>query len=108
MFARGDIVLVAEGPYSSKPRPVLVLQHSEAYTGDSVVIVPFTTTASDSIKFRVKVNPTKQNGLDRICFLEVDKVSAIRSSAINKRVGKLEANSLGKAASLLIELLGIS
>jgi mRNA-degrading endonuclease toxin of MazEF toxin-antitoxin module len=86
----------------------LILQRSEAYTGDSIVIAPFTTTANSSIKFRVKVNPTKQNGLDRTCFLEADKISAIRSSAINRHVGKLEANSFEKAILLLTELLGIS
>jgi mRNA interferase MazF len=107
MPARGDIVMVAGGAYTSKPRPVLIIQKSKAYTGDSLVVIPFTSVKKDSIVYRVPVMPTKSNGLDRNCYLEIDNVSAIKASSIGKQVGKLEGTTLNKVTNSLADLFDL-
>lgn len=102
---RGDVVSVAGGTYASKPRPVLILQGTAHYTGDSVVVIPFTSVANDDIDFRIEIKPSKTNGLDKLCYLEIDKISSIRISAIGKRIGRLEDISIVKAEKLLATLL---
>ncbi|MDR1188563.1 MAG: type II toxin-antitoxin system PemK/MazF family toxin [Bifidobacteriaceae bacterium] len=104
-LAFGDVVIAAAGPYSGKPRPVLIVQNPEIPTCDSVVIVPFTTSPGDRSGVRTAVEPSPENGLDRACFLEIDKVSAIRADAIGGRVGRLDANTLGEVVAQLRSLL---
>ncbi|MCL2490610.1 MAG: type II toxin-antitoxin system PemK/MazF family toxin [Propionibacteriaceae bacterium] len=105
MFQFGDVVLAAGGTYSSKPRPVLVFQNQLAPTGDSTVVIPFTSENNPAIPYRVAVSPTEQNGLDRPCWLEVDKVSAIRTSWLGETVGVLEEQSQMEAIGLSRRLL---
>ena len=106
-WEHGDILIVAKGLYTSKPRPVLVLQDPAFNTGESVIVVPFTSTKNDAIDARIKVSPSKMNGLDRCCFLEVDKLSAINVAALGQRVGKLEEASLSALKRKAIELMGL-
>ena len=47
-WGHGDILIVAKGLYTSKPRPVLVLQDPAFNTGESVIVVPFTSTRNDA------------------------------------------------------------
>ncbi|MDR0990528.1 MAG: type II toxin-antitoxin system PemK/MazF family toxin [Propionibacteriaceae bacterium] len=106
-IARGDIVTAAAAPYSAKPRPVLVIQNSAVATGESVVIIPFTSQANPAVETRVEVQPTTANGLNRQCWLEVDKVSAIRSSSIGESVGVIEPQLLTEVEVQLALLLGL-
>ncbi|MDR2163305.1 MAG: type II toxin-antitoxin system PemK/MazF family toxin [Clostridiales Family XIII bacterium] len=105
-YAQGDIALVAGGAYSSKPRPVLIIQNPKYMTGESVIVIPFTSVGNDEIDTRIPVSPSAENGLDRDCFLEVDKISAIYASYINKRIGRLDESSLQDVFSLAAKLIG--
>jgi mRNA interferase MazF len=101
----GDVVLVAGGTYTSKPRPVLVFQSNITKTDDSVIIIPFTSVDNTDIQTRVKISPTAQNGLDRKCFLEVEKISAIKKANIGKSIGTLEHIHIDEALSIAIKLI---
>jgi mRNA interferase MazF len=101
----GAIVTAAGGPWASKPRPVVVFQQPTAKTGGSIVILPLTSQENPEIPFRVSVAPTSANGLDRDCFIEVDKISAITSDAIGKQIGQLDTAQLNAAVSLLHQLI---
>ncbi|MDR1833788.1 MAG: type II toxin-antitoxin system PemK/MazF family toxin [Propionibacteriaceae bacterium] len=102
---RGDIVAAAGGQYASKPRPVLLVQNPALETGDSVLAIPFTSQAATHSEYRIPVNPTEGNGLGKACFLEVDKLSAIRRSVVGPKVGVLEVEALNQAEVLLRGLL---
>jgi mRNA-degrading endonuclease toxin of MazEF toxin-antitoxin module len=104
-YAFGEIVLVAGGTYTSKPRPVLVFQKTGAYTGESVLVIPFTTTRNAEIETRIAITPTVRNGLDRDCFLEVDKLSAIKAAHIGGTVGVLEEKVIADVKVVVRELL---
>ena len=104
-LAYGDIYLVASGPYTSKPRPVIVVQNPHSPTGDSVLIVPLTSVDNPEIITRVAVAPTADNGLDRACFAEVDKLSAIKASALSRRIGALESPTLSQIIHIAVALI---
>jgi mRNA interferase MazF len=107
VFSFGDVVLTAGGAYSSKPRPVLVVQNNECFTGESLVIIPFTSVGNLEILTRIAVKPSSKNGLDRDCFLEVDKISAVRVTSLSETIGSLEKeylNQTKKVLSVLLEL----
>ena len=101
----GDVVLAAGGLYSSKPRPVLVFQNDAWSTGESTVVIPFTSHGNTDAHYRVPVSAQTGNGLDRPCWLEVDKIGAIRTAWLGARVGRLEEESLRACAELVRELL---
>jgi len=101
----GDIVLAAGGIYSSKPRPVLVFQNTLFPTGDSTVVVPFTSQENPDAHYRVAVSQTTTNGLDRECWLEVDKVSAIRTAWLGKTIGHLGNVELALVIELARQLM---
>ena len=105
MWSYGEIVSANEGMYSTKPRPVLVLQNPQFSTGNSVIVAPFTSAQNDEINTRIAVLPSHVNGLDRDCFVEVDKISAIKTSAIGTSVGHLEEDVLTKVAALALALI---
>jgi mRNA-degrading endonuclease toxin of MazEF toxin-antitoxin module len=104
-YAFGEILLVSGGAYTSKPRPVLVFQNAGSYTGESLIVIPFTTARNEEIKTRIALSPTEQNGLDRECFLEVDKLSAINIAHIGGKIGTLEDDLIDEAKSIARELL---
>jgi mRNA interferase MazF len=101
----GEVFLVAGGTHTSKPRPVLILQNPLCRTGDSVVVAPFTTVSNEAVNTRIAVAPTAANGLDRPCFLEIDKLSAIDSSYLGQRIGSLEDAVLDEAVQMAIRLV---
>jgi len=107
MPAFGEIVLAAGGTYSSKPRPVLVFQNQSFYTGESILVIPFTTLNNPNIKTRLSIVPTEQNGLNKLCYLEIDKLSAVNSACISSSLGRLEEVDLVKAKTIISKLLMI-
>ena len=54
-FPFGAIVTAAGGAYSGKPRPVLITQNPSRRTGDSVIVMPFTSLPNPSVDTRVEV-----------------------------------------------------
>jgi len=105
MYAFGEIVLVAGGAYTSKPRPVLVFQKTDYCTGESLIVIPFTTANNPEIESRIKVEPTPLNNLRQKCFLEIDKISAINVSYIGKSIGQLEEDVLSSVKNTARDLL---
>jgi mRNA interferase MazF len=88
---RGDIAYVAiKGPYTGKPRPVVVIQADEATPfRDSVTVCPLTGDLIDAPVFRVRIAPAAGNGLDRPSDAMADKVVTVPKSALGKPIGKL-------------------
>jgi len=105
MAGYGDIVLAAGGTYSSKPRPVLIFQNDAWPTGESTIVIPFTSQEDGSAHYRVVVAPDGTNGLDRRCWLEIDKLGAIRTAWLGKYVGRLDDEKLSVCATLVRELM---
>ena len=106
---RGEIWTVAGGQaYISKPRPALIVQDDRFRATDSVTICPFTSDPTDAPIFRLPVEPTGANGLQRSSKLMVDKITTVRRSRMGVRLGHLRDEDLVRFNRAVLVFLGIA
>src|ERR1700736_49071 len=106
---RGDIVtIVASGDYG-KPRPALIIQ-ADVFNDihASIIVVPLTSTIIDAPLFRTTLDPSRQNGLNRVSQIMVDKVLTLPREKISQRVGRLGNTLLIRVGRALSVWLGKS
>lgn len=92
---RGDIVLVvASGDYG-KPRPAVIVQ-SDLFneTHASLTVCPVTSAIVDAPLFRVSLEPSRENGLERKSQIMVDKIQTLRRDRIRGRLGAMGPDSM--------------
>lgn len=105
---RGDVVMVTAPGDLGKPRPAVVVQSdlfNEAHA--TIVVCLMATSLVEAPLFRLTVEPSVQNGLDRRSQIMVDKPVAIRPSGIGKHVGSLEAETMVRVNRSLALWLGL-
>lgn len=103
---RGDIVTVAGGIYTNKPRPALIVQDDHFDATESLTVCPFTSTNVDAPLLRVPVPAETGNGLDHDSFLMVDKITTVRRSNVQTVVGRLDGTTLVELERRLLVFLG--
>lgn len=94
---RGDIVLVAvKGPYTSKPRPVVVVQASETLDlMESITVCPITSVETGADLVRVSIAAGRRSGLDRDSWIMADKTVTVPRSALKAEpVGRVDAREM--------------
>ena len=106
--SRGDVVLVADGVYASKRRPVVVLQDDLFASTDSLTVCPLTTTAVDAPLLRLEVPANSTTGVDALSWAMVDKVTTVRRSNVGDTVGNLDARLMLELERRLIVFLGLA
>lgn len=98
MYKRGDIVLCADGrgDYTSKPRPVVIVQNSDYLAGlESVTICPLTSVLSAaSVRVRIKANTA--TGLKEPSDVEADKITTVRVARLTTKIGVIAEKELDK------------
>jgi mRNA interferase MazF len=106
---RGDIVTIAAPGEYGKPRPALVIQ-ADVFNENhsSVTVAPLTSTIVDAPLFRITLDPTRQNGLNRVSQIMVDKVLTLPREKIGKRVGRLGNTLMIRVGRALSVWLGMS
>ncbi|MDR2620725.1 MAG: type II toxin-antitoxin system PemK/MazF family toxin [Propionibacteriaceae bacterium] len=105
VYKQGDVVLTLGGSYTSKPRPVLVIQADEWRTGNSVIIVPITTVANPALDGRVMITVTPENGLLHDSYLEVEKLGAVDRKYLGKIIGHVAPAVIVGAIQTVAKLL---
>ena len=106
---RGEIWTVSgTGSYARKPRPAVIVQGDQFDTIGSVTICAFTTNPSEAPLFRLPVEPSSANGLERSCRVMVDKVQAVPRSKLGKRLGTLERADMSRLDRALMVFLGLA
>ena len=101
---RGDIVVVAvKGPYTTKPRPVVVVQASATLDlMESVTVCPITSTDAGAAIMRVPVAVGRRSGLERDSWIMADKIVTVPRSSMNlPSIGRLEARELEELEAAL-------
>ena len=97
-YQRGDIVLCADGKgdYTSKPRPVLIVQNTDYIAGmESVTVCPITSILSTaSVRVRLKANDI--TGLKQVSEVETDKITTIRAIRLSDKIGQIAEKELNK------------
>jgi mRNA interferase MazF len=106
---RGEIyTAAARGPYTGKPRPVLVIQDGSFDATASITICPFTTNPVDAPLLRIGIEPSATNGLDRASSLMVDKITTVPKTSLGERLGQLTDEEMLKFNRSAVVFLGIA
>jgi mRNA interferase MazF len=108
-LTRGDIWTSAgRGAYAGKPRPVVIIQHRHFIHLDSVTACGFTTDAVNAPLFRVLVQATAENGLDRASRIMADKIMTFPKAKLGRRIGRLDEGDLVRLNQALRVFLGLA
>lgn len=105
---RGELWTVAGGVYASKPRPALVIQDDRFDVTASVTVLPLTTTLIDAPLLRVSVSASELSGLRQESHVMIDKLTTVRRSNVQSRVGRLTAAQLVEIERALLVFLGLA
>lgn len=104
---RGDIVTVAmQGDYG-KPRPALVVQSDNFAEHPSVVLLPISSTLVDAPLFRITIEPSETNGLNKSSQVMVDKITTYRKDRIGDVFGLIEHEKMVEIERSLAMFLGL-
>jgi len=103
---RGELWVLADSGYASKPRPALIIQSDRYNLDESVVTCLVTTEDVIEKDYRVELKPSMTNGLKTTSYLMIDKIVAIPRARMHKRIGILEKPLLDEVYQRLIDFLG--
>jgi mRNA interferase MazF len=102
-MTRGAIVVIAaRGAYTGKPRPAVVVQ-TDLFnpTHASITVCPITSDCVDAPLFRIALPPGARTGLSEASQVMVDKVVSIPRSALNREVGRCDADEMATISEAL-------
>ena len=105
---RGEIWTVAGGVYPSKVRPAVIVQDDLFSETVSVTIVPLTTTFTDAPLLRIHIPASALSRLERGSYLMVDKLTTVRRSSVQTRVGRLAPDQLAEVQRALMTFVGLA
>lgn len=106
---RGEIWTAAGGSgYAGKPRPVVVIQDDRFDATESVTICAFTTDPTEAPLIRLRVEPSKANGLREESSVMVDKITTVPRSRLAKRVGHLGDEDMIRLGRAVVVFLGLA
>jgi len=105
---RGDVVTVAAPGDYGKPRPALVIQSDLFDALPSVTLCLVTSTLRDAPIFRITVDPSAANGLQRVSQIQVDKILTVTRERIGSVIGRLDDATLLKVNRSLAVFVGIA
>ena len=106
---RGEIWSVSGGPdYSGKPRPAVILQDDRFELKTSVTLCPFTGNLLEAPIFRLRVEPSSENGLRQPSVLMADKITTVPRTKIGQRVGRLSDEDMLRLNRAIVVFLGIA
>ncbi len=109
MIRRGDIVTVAPPGDYGKPRPAVVVQTDLLIelNLDSVVLCLMSSMLVDVPLFRIRIEPTSLNNLEKISEIMIDKILTVQRGKISEPIGRLNPEQLLKLNRTLTFVLGI-
>jgi mRNA interferase MazF len=106
---RGELWTVAGGgDYAGKPRPAVILQDDRFDATDSITICALTTDPTEAPLFRLPVEPSERNGLERPCRLMVDKITTVAKRRLGTRLGQLGDEDLVRLNRAVLVFLGLA
>lgn len=106
---RGTVVTVAGAGEYGKPRPAVVVQHEELSKAglSSVVLCLISSHGVEGVDFRIRVEPSDENGLRKPSDIMVDKILTVSRDRIGASVGQLDDAILLRLNRALAFVLGL-
>ena len=103
-----DIVTCALAGDYGKPRPCLIVQQNE-FNQDhaSLSICPITSHVGKEIVFRPMLIPDKENGLEKLSQIMVDKITTIKKDKIGQVVGRIPLHKQEEVVEVIKLWFGI-
>lgn len=105
---RGEIWTAAGAGYTSKPRPVILVQDDLFSATESIVVVPLTSNEIDAPLTRVPIDADALTGIEKRSFAMVDKITTTRRSRLGERLGRVSAARMVDIERALLVFLGIA
>jgi len=105
---RGDFVTIAMQGDFGKPRPALVIQADQFNEHTTVTVLPVTSTLIATPLFRVTVQPSAENGLQKPSQVMVDKTMTVRGDKIGQAFGRIDADTMVEIERCLAVFVGIA
>ncbi|HET7315300.1 type II toxin-antitoxin system PemK/MazF family toxin [Salinisphaera sp.] len=107
-MTRGAFVTIAMQGDFGKPRPALVIQADQFDALATVTVLPITSTRVDAPLFRIPIQPSATNGLQKPSHVMVDKAITVKRDKIGQVFGRIDADSMLTAERCLAVFLGIA
>ena len=105
---RGELWTVSGGVYAAKPRPAIIVQDDLFSETDSVVIIPLTTTVTDTPISRVPVPNDETTKITEPSFAMIDKITTVRRSSLGARIGRMPSALMADIERSLMVFLGLA
>ena len=105
---RGDFVTIAMQGDFGKPRPALVIQADQFSDHTSTTVLPITSALVTAPLFRVTVQPSAENGLQKPSQVMVDKAITVRRDKVGLAFGRIDSDALHELERCLAVFLGIA
>ena len=104
---RGELWTLKDMNYAAKARPVVIVQANLESNFDSVILCLFTTFDSGNISTRIRIEPTAENGLEKISYVMTEKIVTVEKTMLGRYIGKLTNNEMHLIAGRLAKVLDI-
>ena len=105
---RGDLVTIAMQGDFGKPPLALVIQADQFEELGTVTILPVTSTLIEAPLFRITVQPSGDNGLQKASQVMADKAMTVKRDKVGSVVGRIEVEPLVAVERSLAVFLGIA
>lgn len=95
---RGELYVAAErGVLTTKPRPVLVVQNDPANAIHQTITICLVSTAHSSFsRWRVLIEPSRENGLERPSEIQVDRLFSLQRDSLSSLIGLLSPTDMAQ------------
>jgi mRNA interferase MazF len=106
---RGDVVIATGPGFGTKPRPYIVIQSNDYALLTTQILMPTTSDLAEPPSLlRVRIEPTKANGLREISDVMTDIPTTVRVGKIHQHVGRVSAVDLLRVEQALALVLGFA
>lgn len=105
---RGDFVTIAMQGDFGKPRPALVIQADQFDEQATVTVLLISSTLVNAPLFRITVQPSVENGLQKPSQVMVDKAMTVKRDKLGQAFGRIGVDAMVEVERCLAVFLGIA
>lgn len=106
---RGHIVTIAIQGDLGKPRPALIIQ-SDAFndTHATITVLLVSSEIVNAPLFRINVEPSPDNGIQKSCQIQVDKPMTLKREKIGAIIGRIDDATMLQVNRALAVWMGLA
>ena len=105
---RGDLAPVVLPGEFGKPRPALAIQSDLFPNTGLVTIIPLTSALVEAPMARVRIEPSRENGLRQPSDIMIDAIMSVRPDKVGTPFGRLDEATMRAVNRALALFLGIA